>query len=323
MVAKEAVWLYAQVDDDLAEEILQRIGGINISDTSIWRRKEKWGERIRLLEEAKAKEANALPRFGAVIRGEAHSLERMGVAMDGILINVRREGWKELKVGCVFEVEAPSSGADKASEPEDHARAVHSSYTAVLGGHKRFGQAVWAEASRRQFPRALDSIVLGDGASWIWKLAREHFGNSLQAVDWYHAKQHLYRAGHLAFGEGSPKAIRWAKRMEATLYEGQVWQAIDAIRGLARRHRRGAKELRNEAAYFETHKRRMQYMELREGGWPIGSGMVESGGKQFRLRLVGPGMRWERTGAERLIPVRAAVLSDRFDDVWKAAYNLP
>jgi len=34
-------------------------------------------------------------------------------------------------------------------------------------------------------------------------------------------------------------------------------------------------------------------------------------------------MRWSRSGAERLLPVRAAILSQRFDDLWPTAYNSP
>jgi len=34
-------------------------------------------------------------------------------------------------------------------------------------------------------------------------------------------------------------------------------------------------------------------------------------------------MRWNRKGAERVIPVRAAILSNRFDGVWETVYNLP
>jgi hypothetical protein len=67
----------------------------------------------------------------------------------------------------------------------------------------------------------------------------------------------------------------------------------------------------------------MQYLETREDGLPIGSGMVESGIEQFHARLTGPGMRWNRDGVERLLPIWAAVLSQRFDQVWNAVYNLP
>jgi len=67
----------------------------------------------------------------------------------------------------------------------------------------------------------------------------------------------------------------------------------------------------------------MQYLEVRDAGLPIGSGMVESGCKQFGARFNGAGMRWSRAGAERLLPIRAAILSQRFDEVWAQAYNAP
>ena len=53
------------------------------------------------------------------------------------------------------------------------------------------------------------------------------------------------------------------------------------------------------------------------------SGMVESGGKQFKARFCGPGMRWSRSGAQNLLPVRTAILSHRFDQRWHTVYNSP
>lgn len=67
----------------------------------------------------------------------------------------------------------------------------------------------------------------------------------------------------------------------------------------------------------------MNYQELREAGWLIGSGMVECGAKQFKARFSGPGMRWSRSGAQRLLPIRATVMSRRFDAYWRLAYNSP
>ena len=55
----------------------------------------------------------------------------------------------------------------------------------------------------------------------------------------------------------------------------------------------------------------------------IGSGMVESVTKQYKSRFCGPGMRWSRNGAERLLPVRTAIMSSRFDKMWRLAYNSP
>jgi len=62
---------------------------------------------------------------------------------------------------------------------------------------------------------------------------------------------------------------------------------------------------------------------MREEGWLIGSGSVESAAKQYKARFAGPGMHWSRVGAERLLPVRSAIMSGRFDECWRQAYNSP
>ena len=67
----------------------------------------------------------------------------------------------------------------------------------------------------------------------------------------------------------------------------------------------------------------MNYLEMREEEWAIGSGMVESAGKQFKMRFDGPGMRWSRPGAEHIVPIRTAILSGRFADAWRKIYNSP
>lgn len=84
-----------------------------------------------------------------------------------------------------------------------------------------------------------------------------------------------------------------------------------------------AEALVKAAGYFRTNHKRMNYLELRELAWPIGSGVVESGAKQFKARFSGPGMRWSRTGAQHLLPLRAAVLSHHFDQAWSIAYPAP
>src|SRR5258708_39534342 len=100
--------------------------------------------------------------------------------------------------------------------------------------------------------------------------------------------------------------------MRTPLYQGQTWQVSAGIKELAAAYPSIAKTLLTEAGYFETNKRRMQYLEVRDAGLPIGSGMVERGCKKFGARFSGAGKRWRRAGAERLIPSRAAILGRGF-----------
>jgi hypothetical protein len=322
-VAADAVWLYGHVTGAVAAQALKRLAQVDLSESSLWRRVETWGPQIQAYENIQQATANAMPLRGDAPPTALRLPYKMGVGMDGTMVHIRKEGWKELKVGDVFEIEVRPEWVAESETLEDRAHAIHNSYVALLGGPEGFGRAVWAEAVRRRVPQAHDSLVMGDGANWIWNLAHEHFGDSWQVVDWYHAKQHLHKVGDLVFGEGSPMSQQWVKTTRTPLYQGHAYQVAQTIQELAEEYPQHQKALHSEAGYFESNKRRMQYMEVRDAGLPIGSGMVESGCKQFGARFNGAGMRWSREGAERLIPIRAAILSGRFDEVWHAAYNSP
>lgn len=294
-----------------------------MTTSSVWLRSAQWGGQLQAVEAQQRAGASAMPARGKVVPGETAERCTLGVAMDGAMVHVRQEGWKELKTGCVFAVEVQPTLDKPSGETLELAHAVQNTYVAHLGGTQLFGQQVWAEAQRRHWTRAQDSIALGDGAPWIWNLVAEHFADSRQAVDWYHAKSHLSSAAVLLHGEGNAKAPGWLQAHETLLFQGHAVRIADKLQAAAASRQSAADELRREAGYFRDNQRRMQYMELREDGFPIGSGMVETGCKQFRARFTGAGMRWSRPGVERLLPVRAAILSQRFDEAWRTAYYSP
>jgi hypothetical protein len=243
--------------------------------------------------------------------------------MDGAIINIREEGWKEVKIGTVFDVAVQPVVEEKTGEIEDVAHAVNNRHVAHLGGPDVLGEMVWTEARKYGWEQAQDTIVIGDGAPWIWNQSAHHFGMSQQLVDWYHAKQHLVGAARLLKQEGSAAFSRWLNSRETRLFQGHVARIADELDKAADLHPVHHDALAREATYFRNNQRRMNYLEMREEEWPIGSGMVESAAKQFKARFSGPGMRWSRQGAENLLPIRAAVLSQQFDHVWDASHNLP
>jgi dihydroneopterin aldolase len=324
-ILKEMVWLSGVMDSFAeAEAVFERIGQLTISDSSIWRRKEKWGEAFKAIEEAEREKANTPSRASEFRERVLGSDKRMGVSMDGTMVHIRDEGWKELKVGCSFDIEVYPSWNKEPQEWEDLAHAVNNRYVAHLGGPQVLGQLLWAQAKQRGWEGAADKEVVGDAAAWIWNQAQEHFYDARQAVDWYHALEHLSNTAALLYAEGTPAAKKWYKSAEKALYQGHAERiGSDLLKAALDYPEEVATKLQKEAAYLDTHKRRMQYLELREDGYVIGSGMVESGGKQFKSRFCGPGMRWNRTGIERLIPIRAAIMSGSFDTMWHAAYYSP
>ncbi len=320
---KYAVWLSGLVTFEAAAMILNTIGEIPISASSIWRRLAVWGPKCQALETAQRVASAATPtreELNQTVPVQSHDL---GVAMDGGMVHIREEGWKELKVGCVFAIRQQPTRDNHTGEVVDLAHAVSNTYVAHLGGPAVFGDLLWAEARCRHWMQARETIVLGDGAAWIWNLAADKFFTSRQVVDWYHAKLHLTQAATALHGEGTAATRRWVRDHETPLLQGHPERLARTLRQLAQKYAHCADTLRREAGYFQDNYHRMQYLETREEGFPIGSGMVESACKQFRARLAGSGMRWSRAGLERLLPIRAAIMSQRFDALWQQAYRLP
>jgi hypothetical protein len=95
-----------------------------------------------------------------------------------------------------------------------------------------------------------------------------------------------------SMAKAPPAARRWLRDHETRLLQGHAERLAQQLGQLAKKYPEKAVALRREAGYFQDNYRRMQYLEMREEGFPIGSGMVESACKQFRARLAGPGMRW-------------------------------
>ena len=323
-LVKEAVWLSGAMGSfEQAEETFARIGHVVMSDNTIWQRAKKWGERCQMLDKQQQAAANRLAQRGEVGPAKSKSAMRLGVGIDGANIYIRQEGWKELKVGCVFEVQLRPLFDLETRERLEQGHAVNNSYVAHLGGPEIFGQQLWAVAQQRGWEQHYETQAIGDGAPWIWNLVKLHFYDSLQTVDYYHATQHLSTAASLLYPTQPEAAERWLNRMETQLFQGHAAHLAASLAQAAGGNSQRHKDLQTEADYFHKHQRRMQYLEFREEGFPIGSGMVESEAKQFKARFCGPGMRWSRPGAERLIPIRAAIMSHQFDALWPSIYNSP
>lgn len=318
------VWLSGAMSSyGAVEEVLRRIGQLTISDTSAWRVSQAVGSQFQRMSEQESCAANALPQSGEVPVVREPVRVRIGVALDGFIFNLRKEGWKECKMATLYEVAVqPGTDADT-GEMVERAHAVKQSYVAQLGGPEAIGEMAWAEAKRRGWESASDSQVLGDGALWIWHQAALHFGDSHQLVDWYHAKTHLTQAAKLLHDEGSVAYTRWFNQHETLLYQGHADSIANHLLAAAKTSPANAQPLTSAAAYFQNNHLRMNYLEMRELEWPIGSGMVESGAKQYKARFSGPGMRWSRSGAENLLPIRSAILSHRFDQLYAASIALP
>ena len=306
------VWLSGLLPYEQCAAVFEQIGERLIPASSIWRQTQSHGERLQAYVEQQQAQVSV---ERVVLPDARHDHDqRKGVSMDGGMVNIRGESWRELKVGAVFDVETRLERNSQTQQLDEMAHGLNVHYTAVLGSKDAFTPALWALAVAQDVPTAKERAVIGDGAAWVWNVAEDVCPDGRQIVDWFHAVQHLTDEANPLYPDDkdSKKRQRWLKTYKNHLYMGRIHKIISALRKPDRPEGDGA-------GYFETHQRRMQYLEFREEGWPIGSGTIESGVKQFKQRLTGTGMRWNADCANRMLVIRAAVLSNDFLTLWANA----
>jgi hypothetical protein len=177
-----------------------------------------------------------------------------------------------------------------------------------------FGAMVRAEY-RRRFDGQPETIALGDGAAWIWRLFWINFPRAVQIVDFHHAAEHVAALAELVHPRDSRawKALR--RKWTAKLWNGNIDALIASARATIPRSK--AKKARKALAYFETNRSRMAYDKFRANGYFIGSGVVEAACKTLvGQRFKGAGMHWSLRGLKCLLSIRTAILSRRYDHFW-------
>jgi hypothetical protein len=225
---------------------------------------------------------------------------------------------REVKVGTIFTHRQPDQPDQRPERDYDS-----TTYIADILSAEEFGSRLRAEAIRRGIARARVIVFLGDGAAWVWKLARINFPTAVCILDYYHACEHLTLLAQALYGEGSALAKKryrqWRKALLKDKVASIIAQAKADLPAGAQRRTLAKKQI----TYFERNQARMLYQTFRQAGYFIGSGVVEAGCKTVvGQRLKHSGMLWSRQGASDLLTVRCALLSGWFDKFWKHQSNV-
>jgi hypothetical protein len=267
-------------------------------------------------------------RDGAVLTEELAG-RRVVVSVDGGRIRLREGGdrgrrgkrkgrryrtpWREPKVIAIYVID------EKGRKVSD----LPIVYDATLCDADATFSILATELKLRGGQNALELIMVGDGAPWIWNRAEELArtvgldpAKITEVADFYHAVEHLTAIAELCTRWTEDRRKRWVKSMRHKLVQGKVLEVIAAAKALCRG--RNARRLRTEVEYFETRKSRMRYRTFRRRGIPLGSGAVESAIRRVvNLRLKGPSMFWRGPNAERMLHLRAYFKAGRWDELMR------
>jgi hypothetical protein len=252
---------------------------------------------------------------------------RLYGSIDGVMAPCKGE-WRELKNIAWYRVEPvrpyqqQRHHASQVGEQND-LQAQDITYSCDIQTPNQFGALFWATACQRNADLYDELVFVCDGAIWIWKLIEHYFPHAVQIVDWYHASEYLPPIAEAAFGKGTPEYDTWLEQARTQLWEGQIEALIHDCQLFASLPA-AAKAVQDAVSYFSNNQKRMDYARFRQQGYFIGSGTVESAGKQIAgLRLKRAGARWTQGGAVSTAKARAAWLSGQWDELAKRRAALP
>lgn len=168
-------------------------------------------------------------------------------------------------------------------------------------------------------------LVLCDGKLAIWSTIESMpvFKDFIFVLDFYHASGYLRKASDALFGEGTTESDNWFTRYRSVLRDEKegIDKVIQSIRYFQKKFRRRGKNreaIETVLNYYKRNKGKMHYGELREMGYPIGSGVVEAACKTVvGRRMKQSGMRWTHEGGQKIMNLRTLILSERWDVSWK------
>jgi hypothetical protein len=216
-------------------------------------------------------------------------------------------------LGCVFTQTPWDKDGYAIRDPDS------TTYTGAIETAEEFGKRIYLEAWKRGWSLALQKVVMGDGAGWIWNLAEQYFPGAVQIVDLYHARQHLWELARKLYPNDAGKQKAWMKVQQRRLDTGKIEKLVGALRAVVSTHPEVAEKIRIEADYFERNAERMRYPQFRRQHLFVGSGVIEAGRKTvIGSRLKQSGMFWTVRGANAIIALRCCHLNGRIEDHWEA-----
>ena len=192
---------------------------------------------------------------------------------------------------------------------------------ASMASSEEFGWQVAAEVQRRGLDRAQRKGYICDGQRYNWTLFELHLLPSgfIAILDFLHLLAYLYAAAQAVEAKGSAAAWALYERWLRQAWAGRVSEVLAGLRaGCAELGPppRGCsdddprKVAADAAGYVENNRERMDYPRYRRLGLPISSAAVESTIKQMNRRMKGTEKFWKEGGAEAVLQVRAAYVSE-------------
>ena len=292
--------------------------GTPVSDGCIHQQVQKLGKQVQALALPTPVAARPEPPFSLVIMMDGWMARERGTDWGAgpRQKDPQRVDWKEIKSAVIYRLEQRvlnARGRGLLLEKYVVATPPDTSPT-------EFGRQVQQEALRRGLARAQVVYLVMAGAVWLWDLAQDRFQHTLKTLDFHHAREHLNAVAEVLPGPGTDPAKEWLKGLLHQLRQGKeslvVRRLEDLLESQAKRSQETKKVIAREVNYFQEHRDHLHYRQMEKAEAPLGSGAVESLGKQLQRRRRSCRQFWSRPGLTHLLSLSVLVKNRDLPLLW-------
>ncbi len=188
---------------------------------------------------------------------------------------------------------------------------------ATLDGKETALARLGQQVEPRQGSHIRHKVALADGCEALQERIKEQFPDFRLILDFVHANEYLWKVANSLLGENDERRTKWVKKQTELMLSGKTGQIIEDFRSRAKKKTRTKKQvekLDKTANYFARNLEYMAYDTYLANGWPIASGVIEGACRHFvKDRFELSGMRWEQSGAENLLRLRAVAENGDWD----------
>jgi hypothetical protein len=158
--------------------------------------------------------------------------------------------------------------------------------------------------------------VVCDGAEWRGKHVQALFPRARQGLDSSHCAQDLHWVANAHYG-ASVQAVEWVEATMTRLSLGKVGVVLGGVRRMQAQSDEAEKAMANCWASLNEHRGRTHSRHLRRGGYPLGSGGIESSNKFIcHGRLKRSGAWWYEANSHPICARRCAKYNGTLDQVF-------
>jgi len=299
-------------------ETMARTWGTPVSDGGIHQQVQNLGAKAQTLELPTPAAEKSEPPFSMVLMMDGWMARERGADWGSgpRKKDPQRVEWREIKSAVIYRLEQRvENAAGRGLLLEKYTVATPPETSPV-----EFGKQVHQEALRRGLARAKVVYLVMDGAVWLWDLAQDRFKDAVKTLDFHHAREHLHAVAESLHGTGSAHSKEWLKEILHRLRHGKETQVVRELEQLLESQGErspGHQEIiAREVNYFKEHEDHLHYRTRDKEGTPMGSGAVESLGKQLQRRLRGCGQFWNRPGLTFLLRLSVLVKNHDHHHLW-------